>query len=225
MNFIAHRALDNNYKENTMEAILDCITKLYIKGIEIDIRLTKDNNLVIIHDSTINRTSDGYEFVKNMKLKQLKKYNFGTKEIFSKIPTLKEVLMVYPNNKILLIEIKCTKNEKHFLKIFCKTIKKYQNKNIYVMSFNKKIIELLKKESLNIRCGILLVRITNKKELSKFDFIAISSYSINEVKNFNKTLFIWAINNVKRYYEIKKELSEETFFIVNYPKRYIKHKK
>ena len=66
-NLIAHRGLNNKkYKENTKEAIINSLKQDYIKGIEIDIRLTKDNKIVVIHDSTINRTSNGQGKVKEM---------------------------------------------------------------------------------------------------------------------------------------------------------------
>lgn len=222
-NLIVHRALNNEkYKENTKEAIIDAFENKNIEGIEIDIRLTKDKKLVIIHDSTINRTSNGNGFVKNMTLKQLKKFNFGTKNNPSKIITLKEVLELLPNDKILLIELKCTENELEYINIFYPVIKNYINKNIYVMSFNEKIIEKLKGLHPEIKCGLLMSKIINKKYLSKdFNFIAISSYSVNEVKNYNKTLFVWALASKKRYKELEKQLKNDTYYIVDYPRKYI----
>ena len=222
-NLIAHRALDSSkYKENTKEAIINAFSKEYIKGIEIDVRITKDKKLVIIHDSTINRTSNGSGLVKNMTLKELKKYNFGTKTKPSKICTLKEVLKLLPNDKILLIELKCNNNELEYIKYFYNTIKDYLYKNIYIMSFNEKIIDKLKKLHPNLVCGLLMSKIINNQYLSKdFDFIAISSYSVKEVKNYKKTLFIWALASKKRYKELEKELKKDTYYIVDYPKRYI----
>lgn len=222
-NLIAHRALEKEeYKENTKEAVIYSLTKDYIKGIEIDIRLTKDKKLVIVHDNTINRTSNGNGFVKNMTLKQLKKYNFGTKDNPSRIVTLKEVLELLPNDKILLIELKCTENELEYINIFYYIIKNYLDKNIYVMSFNEKIIERLKRLHPEIRCGLLMSKIINKKYLSKdFDFIAISSYSVDEVKSYKKTLFVWALASKKRYKELERQLKKDTYYIVDYPKKYI----
>ena len=53
MNFIAHRGLDNHkYHENTKEALVESLNKDYISGVELDIRLTKDNKFVIYHNTS-----------------------------------------------------------------------------------------------------------------------------------------------------------------------------
>lgn len=222
-NLIAHRGLDNNkYKENTKEAIINTLKKDYIKGIEIDVRITKDNKIVIIHDSTINRVSDGIGLVKNMTLKKLKKFNFGTKENPSKISTLKDILKIVPNDKIILIEIKCFNEEFNFIKHFYNIIKNFEDKQIYLMSFNKSIIKKLKKLHANLKCGILVSKIINKNHLSEnFDFLAISSYNIDEIPNYKKAIFIWAISNKKRFIELKKKMDNNTYYIVDYPSKYI----
>ena len=219
-NLIAHRALDSYlYNENTKEAIEYCLNRKYIKGVEIDVRLTKDNKLVLIHDSLINRTSNGYGFVKNMTLKELKRYNFGTKDKRSKISTLEEVIKIVPNNKILLIEIKCFVDEINFVNIFYKKIKKYIKNNIYVMSFNKKEIEVLKQKDYKIKCGLLQIK--ENSISGDFDFIAISSYYVDKTKVFNKNLFIWGITSIKQYEKLVKKYNN-AYFIVNYPFKYIK---
>lgn len=222
-NLIAHRGLNNKkYKENTKEAIIDSLKENYIKGIEIDIRLTKDNQIVVIHDSTINRVSNQTGQIKDMTLKELKKYNFGTKEKPSKICTLKEILEILPQNKLILIEIKETKNKDLFIKLLYKTIKKYKNKQIYIMSFNKEIINKLKEKYPNIKCGLLTSTIINNEHQKKYDFIVQSSYSINKIEEFKKPIFIWAIYNKRKYNELKKIMPTNTYYIVNYPKKYLK---
>ena len=105
MQLIAHRGLTNKfYKENTIEAFENAINNKYI-GIELDIRMTKDKKIVILHDKVINRTSNGKGNINNLEYKELKKYNFGSKEIPSKIPLLKDVIKKF-NNTIIFIELK-----------------------------------------------------------------------------------------------------------------------
>ena len=63
-NLIAHRGRNSSiFGENTKEGIFDSFNSSYVSGVEIDVRITKDNKIVVIHDMTINRTSDGYGFV------------------------------------------------------------------------------------------------------------------------------------------------------------------
>lgn len=223
-NLIAHRGINNsNYKENTKDAILDSLNKEYIFGIEIDVRITKDNKFVVIHDSFINRTSNGSGFVNNMNLKTLKKYNFGTKEKPCKISTLKEILKIIPDNKIILIEIKYNgENIDKFIKNFLKQLNTFLQKNIYVMSFNEKIIQKLKNNSPKIKCGLLISTLINSSHIKDdYDFIAISSYSVNKVKNYKKPIFVWALNKKKKYLELKKDMSNNKFYIVDMPYKFL----
>lgn len=224
-NLIAHRGQNSKkYKENTQEAITNSLKPPYIKGIEIDVRLTKDNKLVVIHDMTINRTSTGSGFVKNETLKTLKKHNYGTKENPSTISTLKEILKNYPNDKILLIEIKHeTKNINKFIKYFYNEIKNFKNKKLYIMSFNPKIIKTLKEKHPTLKCGILTSTIINSKvNEENLDFIATSSYNTEKLKTNKKPTFIWAIKTKKKYLELKnKTINPNTYYIVDFPKEYI----
>ena len=67
---IAHRGLTNkNIKENTLESFLNAVRKKY-DGIELDIRKTKDNKIVVIHDILLNRTSNGKGLIKNYTYKR-----------------------------------------------------------------------------------------------------------------------------------------------------------
>ena len=92
MKLIAHRGLTNKYiKENTLEAFNNAIENGFI-GFECDVRLTKDNVPVICHDPFIDRTSNRRGLIRNYTYKELKKINFGSKKVPSKIPTLKQVL-------------------------------------------------------------------------------------------------------------------------------------
>lgn len=224
-NLIAHRGLDNKkYKENTKLAIIDSLKKDYIKGIEIDIRMTKDKKLVLNHDMSINRISNGSGLIKNMTLKELKKYNFGTKENPCKISTLKEILKILPKDKIILIEIKYDRNENYnnFIKHFYNTISKYINKNLYIASFNEEIIKRLKKLHPNLNCGLFISKIINSEHLNdSFDFMAVSSYNINKFKNYDKPIFIWALKSKEKYLELKNNQNNNTFYIVDYPYKFI----
>ena len=58
----AHRGFSGKYPENTMLAFQKAI-EVGADGIELDVQLTKDGELVIIHDETIDRTTDGKGYV------------------------------------------------------------------------------------------------------------------------------------------------------------------
>ena len=58
----AHRGFSGKYPENTMLAFQKAI-EVGADGIELDVQLTKDGEVVIIHDETIDRTTDGKGYV------------------------------------------------------------------------------------------------------------------------------------------------------------------
>lgn len=223
-NLIAHRGVNNlDFGENTKEATVNSLKSSYIKGVEIDARITKDNKIVVIHDMTINRTSNGSGFVSKKSLRDLKKYNFGTDKHFSKISTLKEILKVIDKDKIVLIEIKYEgRDDNRYIKYFYRSVKPFLNKNIYIMSFNGKLVRKLKEKYPFLKCGVLISYIINASFIEdNMDFIAISSYSVNKVKNINKPIFVWALNSKKKYLELLDKMSSNTYYIVDVPKDYV----
>ena len=119
---IAHRGLDNHkYKENTINAFLDCITKDYIYGIEIDIRLTKDNKIIMYHN---------YLY----KNKVISKYNY--KEL-KDIELFEDLLKRLNTNKMVLIDIKSENdNYEILIKKLLRLIKKYPLNYIHYYVYN-----------------------------------------------------------------------------------------
>ena len=110
LDIFAHRGVSINYPENTMAAF-QAAAKLPIAGVELDVHLTADKEVVVIHDETIDRTSNGSGYVKDFTLQQLRTFDFGS--WFSRefgdevIPTLGEVLELFAGtNHRINIELK-----------------------------------------------------------------------------------------------------------------------
>ena len=91
----AHRGWPAKYPENTMESYR-AAAELGVDQIENDIRVTKDGELVLIHDAAVDRTTDGHGLVENFTLKELRELDAGgwKGEEFRglKIPTLVEFM-------------------------------------------------------------------------------------------------------------------------------------
>jgi|GEM_PF-304697 len=104
---IAHRGYNALYAENCMEAFSHAFEGGH-DGAETDVQLTKDGVLVLIHDDTIDRTSDGTGNVADMTYEELKKYNFGAyKDQEASIVTLEEFLKAGKTaGKLMNVEIK-----------------------------------------------------------------------------------------------------------------------
>lgn len=106
----AHRGFSSKYPENTMLAFQKAV-EIGVDGIELDVHLTKDNEIVIIHDEDIKRTCNGEGLVKDMTLAQLKKFDASAtfKGVYGKneIPTLREYFeLVRSTDVITNIELK-----------------------------------------------------------------------------------------------------------------------
>jgi glycerophosphoryl diester phosphodiesterase len=106
---IAHRGGRKTTPENTLASFKHAIES-GADGIELDIHKCKSGELVVIHDETVNRTSNGKGFVKDMTLAELQKLDAGSwfNEKFKgeKFPTLKEVFDLVDGKGIINIEIK-----------------------------------------------------------------------------------------------------------------------
>lgn len=110
MRIYAHRGCSGTYPENTLAAF-KAAAELPITGVEIDVHLTKDREIVVIHDEKVNRTTDGKGYIKDMTLSEVRKLDAGSwfSEEFAgeKIPTLDEVFDVFEKtNHRLNIELK-----------------------------------------------------------------------------------------------------------------------
>lgn len=112
-----HRGSMGTTPENTLLGFRHALD-LGVDGIELDVQLTKDGELVVIHDESIDRTTDGTGYVKDYTLHELRQFsagiNFSNFELYDKnvwslerIPTLKEVLeLIAPHQIELSIELK-----------------------------------------------------------------------------------------------------------------------
>jgi glycerophosphoryl diester phosphodiesterase len=92
---LAHRGYAAEYPENTLLAFKEA-EKAGADGLELDVQMTKDGELVVIHDEKVDRTTDGNGLVKDYNLNDLKKldarFKFKTFPKREQIPTLNEVL-------------------------------------------------------------------------------------------------------------------------------------
>lgn len=105
----AHRGASGYAPENTLAAF-QMAADMGADGVELDIQLTKDNQIVVIHDETIDRTSDGKGYVRDYTLEELRRFNYNkTKpEVeWADIPTMSEVFdLLKPTGLFINIEIK-----------------------------------------------------------------------------------------------------------------------
>ena len=105
----AHRGAVEKHPENTIAAFKEAI-RLGAQMIEFDVRLSKDKQLVIMHDTLVDRTTNGSGYLHEMTLRELKRLDAGSWKSIQfkgeKIPTLQEVLEIIPDSIWLNIHLK-----------------------------------------------------------------------------------------------------------------------
>ena len=97
----AHRGWKDQYPENTLEAFSAALA-LGVDQLETDVRLSKDGALVLIHDATVDRTTNGTGNVSDMTLAELKQLDT---EGGGKIPTLEELRELVKDHPTITLDI------------------------------------------------------------------------------------------------------------------------
>jgi glycerophosphoryl diester phosphodiesterase len=135
---LAHRGDLAHAPENTLPAFQQAIQK-GADGVELDAKLTADGHVVVIHDSTVDRTTDGKGRVSSLTLEAIRKLDSGKwfNEKFSgtKVPLLEEVFETIGREKLINIELKnySTPFNGLVLKV-CELIKRHNNHRQIILS-------------------------------------------------------------------------------------------
>ena len=154
----AHRGFSGEFPENTMLAF----RKAYetgCEGIELDVHLSKDGHLVVIHDEQVDRTTNATGFVRDFTLSELASINAGPENVFEGIPSFEEYcIWVQDLNLITNIEIKT--NRYYYPGIEEKVIKMVQKyhleKKVLFSSFNHASLWKVKTLEPTIPCAMLV---------------------------------------------------------------------
>jgi len=165
MKIFAHRGASGNYPENTIVAFKEA-ARLPVFGVEFDVHMTADGELVVIHDESINRTSNGTGYVKDLSLAELKTYDFGSwfasEFQGEKIPTLKEVLDVFDSTThILNIELKSDifPYEGMVEKVIDLIEERKLDSRVIISSFDHTAIQLVKRLNPQIETAALFMEV------------------------------------------------------------------
>ncbi len=211
----AHRGESFYAPENTIAAI-KLAWKNNADGIEIDVRLTSDNRIVVIHDRNTRRTAGIYGLVNSHKLEALK-------DIDDSIPTLDEVLAIVPKGKTVMIEIKCgTEIIEPLKRLLGQT--QVIHFQILLAGFGLKKMTFVKNafpqysvfrikrfdsESVILK-SLRLDRMIESCRKNRLDGLSLSysrwltKKNTNKIKAAGLRLFIWTVDNPKRAIRLTK---------------------
>jgi len=200
---IAHRGASAYEPENTLRAFEEAI-RLGADMIELDVRLSKDGELVVIHDDRLERTTDGFGFVGDKTLAELKTLDAGRGE---KIPTLREVLDITKGRARLVIELKEEGTEEPALGLIRES---GSADEVIVVSFNLVILRKVKELSRDIRTGAIYFMSANPIRMAKecsADAIApyhdfVTKVSVKEAHENNLIVIPWTVDSKSRAEEL-----------------------
>ncbi|MBO1514630.1 glycerophosphodiester phosphodiesterase [Metabacillus bambusae] len=157
-----HRGAAGHYPENTMLSF-EAAKAANADGIELDVQMTRDGELVVIHDETVDRTTNGMGFVKDFNFEEISRldasYKFSQYKGSSFIPTLNEVLEWAKRQRGFIVNIELKNGIIDYPKIEEKTIKLiYKHslqKQVIISSFNHYSLVTCKEISSEIETAIL----------------------------------------------------------------------
>lgn len=150
MHIMGHRGAAAYEPENTLRGIRTALA-MGVTAVEVDIQLTKDGELAVIHDSTVDRTTDGTGPVREFTLAELQRLDAGKGEA---VPSLAEVMQEVAGKAHLIIEVKHPEAAPALLQFF-------QTRDIFgqaqVISFWHPVVKDLKAKEPRLHTGVLLV--------------------------------------------------------------------
>ncbi len=218
---IAHRGFSGKYPENTMLAFRKAI-EAGADGAELDVHLTKDNVLVVIHDEKIDRTTDGTGLVADYTYDELRQFDAsaGFRGVygFNAIPTLREYFeLVSPiDGFITNIELKTGVNEYPGIEqAVYDLIREFGLVDrIIISSFNHYSVMRFKAIAPEIKCGYLVAswlydvgEYTHKRGIECVHplFLSLNEESVAEIKKNSVQINTWTVNTadeVERLYKL-----------------------
>lgn len=231
-----HRGASGYAPENTLAA-LDLAVKQGAHGVEFDVQLTKDEELVVCHDWTVDRTTDGTGAIQDLSLSEIKKLDAGA--WFSadfkgeKIPTFEEVLALLPETFELNVEVKRQlTDQRNIEQKLVETLERYKRINtVSVSSFNHSVIERVAKLNKTIKIGKLhddpAIDIEKYIKQNKLNIYSQNLHQDYVIKALVDRLhmegwkvFVWTVNDLDKAKALKT--AGVDVIITNYPDMMLK---
>lgn len=155
---LGHRGNSAHFPENTLAAFHSALFDTDADGIELDVYCSRDNQLVVIHDESLERTTNGKGYVHHYTVEELTAFDAGNGE---SIPTLAEILRFMPQHKWLNIELKGENTAKALIALlntteFCGWQKAQK---LLISSFNHHLLQQVNSALPSLKIGALTASI------------------------------------------------------------------
>ena len=216
MKKLAHRGYSAYYPENTMIAFKKAYERGF-DGVETDVHMTKDGQLVLIHDEKIDRTSNGQGYIQDYTLAELRQFNFAYQfDGIHFIPTLKELLS-FIQGKDFIVNLGIKTDKIHYPHIEEKIITMVEEMGvqdqILYSSFWLDSVLKVKELRPSVYVGYLMEFQYKKKReaLRKHHIQAfhprynyVNEERVKDLKKDHIQIATWTVPNIKTYKRLKE---------------------
>jgi len=199
---IAHRGAKAYEPENTLQAFQKALD-LHSDGIELDVHLSADGHIIVIHDETIDRTTNGKGLVNTFSLSKLKSFLIDEKY---QIPTLNEVFDLVDKKCMINIELKGLGTAPKVVRIIEEYIseKKWNYNNFIISSFEWNMLQETSSLNPNIPIGVLTEENVEtalafaesiKAKAINPDFQLLNKENVQQIQEKGFLVFPWTVNS------------------------------
>ncbi|MGO1369461.1 glycerophosphoryl diester phosphodiesterase membrane domain-containing protein [Senegalia sp. (in: firmicutes)] len=220
----AHRSNTVSTPENSISAIRDALNK-EINFIEIDVQLTKDEEVVLYHDISLRRLAGLSESVSQLTYEDLSKIDIGAgysnEYEGEKIPTLDKVLKEVKGKMNLIVELKSYGSKEELVEKTLEVIEENDMiENVYIQSFDNRLLKMVREKNKNIKIGQIMYIAAGDLSYLDVDFYTIeqnmlSNKIISHARSKNRQIWVYTVNSKK---DIKEALKYDIDgLITDYP--------
>jgi len=203
---IGHRGARAYEPENTLRSFRKAL-EIGANAVELDVRKTRDNHLIVIHDADVKRTTDGTGLVADLTLEQVKELSTEKGE---KIPTLEEALDFLSNKAKILIELKEQGLEE---KVLAAVQSRKLEKNVILTSFLEDALRKIRELDKNVETGLIYAKHKNplKAALDLKAQYLVAFYKFTHTANVQKAhenglkIIVWTVNTPEEIAEYAKK--------------------
>ena len=203
---IGHRGARAYEPENTLSSFRRAL-ELGVDAVELDVRRTKDNELVVIHNADVNKTTDGSGAVNELTLEEIQRF---VTEKGEHVPTLEDVLDAVAKRVKVLVELKETGTEEQVIDLIRK---KRLIENVIIISFHEDVLRKVRELSDEVETGLIYVRHKNpigaaldlKAEYLLPLYRFTHSINVKKAHEAGLKVFVWTINSKEEAEEYKKK--------------------
>ncbi|HEY1195445.1 glycerophosphodiester phosphodiesterase [Flavobacterium sp.] len=207
---IAHRGAKAYEPENTLQAFQKALD-LHSDGIELDVHLSADEHIIVMHDETIDKMTNGKGDINKYTLAELKSFRIAEK---LQIPTLNEVFDLVDKKCFINVELKNADTSKNVVSLIEEYIneKGWNYEHFIISSFDWNALTAVQKLNPNIPIGVLTEENVDdalafaekiKAKAIHPDFHLLNKENVQQIQEKGFLVFPWTVNSDEDIQKVK----------------------